>query len=128
MTVAASEAYNTAFEAAPDGAGSASPSPPGPDTAGGREPVREITGVPAAMIEFFSRRRAAIEARYAELVRDYRTEHGHDPDAGAVPPAGPAGQPRHPAGQEAAPLPGRQAGRVARGTDRSGSAPARSPG
>ena len=35
------------------------------------------------MIEFFSRRRAAIEARYAELVRDYRTAHGHDPDAGA---------------------------------------------
>ena len=39
---------------------------------GGREPVREITGVPFGMIELFSRRRAAIEARYAELVRDYR--------------------------------------------------------
>ena len=45
--------------------------------------MREITGVPAPMIEFFSRRRAAIEGRYAELVRDYRTEHGHDPDASA---------------------------------------------
>ena len=32
------------------------------------------------MIEFFSRRRAAIEARYAELVREYRAVHGHDPD------------------------------------------------
>ena len=31
------------------------------------------------MIAFFSRRRAAIEARYAELLRDYRAAHGHDP-------------------------------------------------
>ena len=40
------------------------------------------------------------------------------PGRGRVPPAGPAGQPRHPAGQEAAPLAGRQAGRVAGGADR----------
>ena len=36
------------------------------------------------MIEFFSRRRAAIEARYAELVREYRTAHGHDPAPGVA--------------------------------------------
>jgi conjugative relaxase-like TrwC/TraI family protein len=82
MTVAASEVYNTGFEAAlSESLGVTFTARP--DTAGGREPVREITGVPAPMIEFFSRRRAAIEARYAELVRDYRTQHGHDPDASA---------------------------------------------
>jgi hypothetical protein len=32
------------------------------------------------MIEFFSRRQAAIERRYAALVRDYHAEHGLDPD------------------------------------------------
>ena len=82
MTVAASEVYNTGFEAALS-ASLGVTFTARPDTAGGREPVREITGVPAAMIEFFSRRRAAIEGRYAELVRDYRSEHGHDPDASA---------------------------------------------
>jgi hypothetical protein len=61
MTVAVS-AYNTAFEARLSAAlGVAFTARP--DTAGGREPVREITGVPFPMIEFFSRRRAAIEAR-----------------------------------------------------------------
>jgi conjugative relaxase-like TrwC/TraI family protein len=83
MTVAASEAYNTAFEVHLTnrlGVTFASR----PDTASGREPVREIAGVPPAMIAFFSRRRAAIEARYAELVRDYRAAHGHDPGTGAA--------------------------------------------
>ena len=83
MTVAASEAYNTAFEVHLTtrlGVTFA----PRPDTAAGREPVREIAGVPPAMIAFFSRRRAAIEARYAELVRDYRAAHGHDPGTGAA--------------------------------------------
>jgi conjugative relaxase-like TrwC/TraI family protein len=82
MTVAASEVYNTGFEAALS-ASLGVTFTARPDTAGGREPVREFTGVPAAMIEFFSRRRAAIEGRYAELVRDYRSAHGHDPDASA---------------------------------------------
>jgi TrwC relaxase len=82
MTVAASEVYNTGFEAALS-ASLGVTFTARPDTLGGREPVREITGVPLPMIEFFSRRRAAIEGRYAELVRDYRSEHGHDPDAGA---------------------------------------------
>jgi hypothetical protein len=79
MTVAASEAYNTGFEAHLS-ASLGVTFTARPDTTGGREPVREITGVPSAMIEFFSRRRAAIERRYAALVRDYRAEHGRDPD------------------------------------------------
>jgi hypothetical protein len=33
------------------------------------------------MIEFFSRRRAAIEKRYKELLGDYRARHGHEPPA-----------------------------------------------
>jgi conjugative relaxase-like TrwC/TraI family protein len=82
MTVAASEVYNTGFEAALS-ASLGVTFTARPDTLGGREPVREISGVPVPMIEFFSRRRAAIEARYAELLRDYRIRHGHDPDAGA---------------------------------------------
>jgi conjugative relaxase-like TrwC/TraI family protein len=82
MTVAASEAYNTAFEAHLS-TRLAVTFTARPDTAGGREPVREITDVPPAMIEFFSRRRAAIETRYADLVREYRGRHGHDPDAAA---------------------------------------------
>jgi conjugative relaxase-like TrwC/TraI family protein len=82
MTVAASECYNTAFEAALTGSLGVTFTPR-PDTNGSREPVREITNVPFGMIEFFSRRRAAIEARYAELVRGYRRGHGHDPPSAA---------------------------------------------
>jgi hypothetical protein len=82
MKVAASEAYNTAFEARLSASlGVTFTARPG--AAGGREPVREITGVPHSMIEFFSRRRAAIEARYTELLRAYRGTHGHDPDPAA---------------------------------------------
>jgi conjugative relaxase-like TrwC/TraI family protein len=79
MTVAVSEAYNTGFEAHLS-ARLGVTFTARPDTAGGREPVREITGVPVSMVAFFSRRRAAIEARYAELLREYRGTHGHDPD------------------------------------------------
>jgi len=83
MTAAASEAYNTAFEVhltARLGVTFTNR----PDTREGREPVREIAGIPAAMTEFFSRRRAAIEARYAQLVREYRDDHGQDPPAAAA--------------------------------------------
>jgi conjugative relaxase-like TrwC/TraI family protein len=83
MIVAASETYNTAFEAALT-ARLGVTFTARPDTRGGREPVREITGVPFAMIEFFSRRRVAIESRYAELVRGYWDEHGHDPSVGTA--------------------------------------------
>ena len=83
MTVAASEAYNTAFEAHLTALLGVTFTPR-PDTAAGREPVREIAGVPPTVITYFSRRRAAIEGRYAELVRDYRAAHGHDPGTGAA--------------------------------------------
>jgi conjugative relaxase-like TrwC/TraI family protein len=80
MTVAASECYNTAFEAALT-ARLGVTFTPRPDTTAGREPVREIGGVPFGMIEHFSRRRAQIEARYAQLIREFRRVHGRDPAA-----------------------------------------------
>jgi len=82
MTVAASEFYNTWFEtelSARLGVIFAAR----PDTAAAKEPVREIKGVPVAVIEHFSARRTEIEARYEQLVREYRREHGRDPGAGA---------------------------------------------
>ncbi len=82
-TVAVSEAYNTAFEAHLTAALGVRFTAR-PDTTGGREPVREIEGVPFGMIDYFSRRRAAIEKRYDQLVREYRGRHGHDPSAGAA--------------------------------------------
>jgi conjugative relaxase-like TrwC/TraI family protein len=80
IAVAASEAYNTAFEAHLT-ASLGVTFTARPDTTGGREPVREIDGVPFGMTDYFSRRRAAIEKRYGQLVRDYRAAHGHDPPA-----------------------------------------------
>jgi conjugative relaxase-like TrwC/TraI family protein len=80
VTVAVSEAYNTAFEAHLTHTLGVTFTAR-PDTTGGREPVREIDGVPFGMIGYFSRRRATIEKRYAHLIRDYRHQHGHDPPA-----------------------------------------------
>jgi len=83
MTVAASEFYNTRFETeltARLGVSFA----PRPGTATGREPVREITRMPTAVIKHFSARRTEIEARYEQLVRAYRREHGRDPAGGVV--------------------------------------------
>jgi conjugative relaxase-like TrwC/TraI family protein len=79
MTVAVSEAYNTGFEAHLSARFGVTFTAR-PDTAEGCEPVREITGIPMPMISFFSRHRAAIEARYVLLLREYRDAHGHDPD------------------------------------------------
>ena len=53
------------------------------------------------MIGHFSRRRAQIEARYAELVRELPARARPRPRPRGLPPARPAGQPRHPPGQEA---------------------------
>jgi conjugative relaxase-like TrwC/TraI family protein len=78
MKVAVSEAYNTGFEAHLASLLGVTFTPR-PDTTGGREPVREVSGVPMSVIQFFSRRRAAIEARYAELLHEYRAAHGRDP-------------------------------------------------
>jgi conjugative relaxase-like TrwC/TraI family protein len=87
ITVAASEFYNTRFEielpARLARAGYAASFTPRPDTARNAEPVREITGVPAEFIAFFSSRRAQVEARYQQLIREYRHAHGYDPPAGA---------------------------------------------
>jgi conjugative relaxase-like TrwC/TraI family protein len=79
LRVAASECYNTAFEGRLTAAlGARFTARPG--TGGdGKDPIREIDGVPAVMIAHFSRRRAAIEARYDTLLAGYRARHGHDP-------------------------------------------------
>ncbi len=42
-------------------------------------PVREVAGIPVELIKAFSRRRGEIEQVYHELLRAYRTEHGHEP-------------------------------------------------
>jgi conjugative relaxase-like TrwC/TraI family protein len=46
----------------------------------GKQPVIEVAGISPAVLEHFSRRRAQLEARYDELLADYRTRHGRDPD------------------------------------------------
>jgi conjugative relaxase-like TrwC/TraI family protein len=78
ITVAVSEFYNTAFET------ELRRRLPvtfveRPDTAGAREPIREIAGIPVEFIEHFSSRRTDIETRYEQLLRAFRREHGHDP-------------------------------------------------
>jgi conjugative relaxase-like TrwC/TraI family protein len=79
LGVAASERYNTRFEdALARRCGVSFEDRPG--GAAGKRPVREISGVPLELIRHFSRRRAAIESRYAELRNDYRTDHGREPD------------------------------------------------
>ncbi|MET8160368.1 MobF family relaxase [Sphaerisporangium sp. NPDC005289] len=79
ITVAASEFYNTAFETElrrriPVTFTARS------DTRDQREPIWEITGIGLEFIEFFSSRRTDIEARYEQLLRRFRREHGHDPN------------------------------------------------
>ncbi|MFI5955373.1 MobF family relaxase [Cryptosporangium sp. NPDC051539] len=82
MTVAVSEHYNTIFQAALTQRLGVTWTPRTPP--GGKEPVHEIAGVPAEFVEHFSRRRAAIEARYAQLLVEYRAAHGHDASASAA--------------------------------------------
>jgi conjugative relaxase-like TrwC/TraI family protein len=83
ITVAASELYNTRveqelhtrlgleFEVRAD-------------TAGKREPVREIKGFPSGVLTHFTRRRAEIEREYGRLVGDFRARHGRDPSLAAA--------------------------------------------
>jgi len=79
--VAASERYNTRVE---DGVrlrlGVAFAARPDTVRRDAR-PVREVVGVPTALIKHFSRRRLAIEGRWHELLREYRAAHG-EPDRG----------------------------------------------
>ena len=79
LGVAASERYNTRFEdELVRRLGVGFTERPGNDQ--GKRPVREVAGVPVALIRHFSKRRAAIEDRYVELIADYRHTHGREPD------------------------------------------------
>ncbi|WP_034087934.1 MobF family relaxase [Streptacidiphilus albus] len=81
-TVAASEFYNTRFETELTARlGVSFAARPGSSS---KEPVREIVGVPTEFITHFSSRRTEIEARYEQLLRSYRADHGRDPGTGAA--------------------------------------------
>ncbi len=47
----------------------------------GRRPVREVVGMPPAILDAFSKRRHGIEQQYQELLRDYQDRHSHEPAA-----------------------------------------------
>lgn len=83
MTVAASEHYNTRFETELvhrlAQRGYRIEFVERPDTVGTREPIREIAGVDPKVIDHFSSRRTQIEARYDQLLRQFRRENGYDP-------------------------------------------------
>ena len=81
MTVTASEHYNTELTARIRAYTGADVTPK--VTRAGREPVWEIAGIPASLIEHFSTRRAAIAPLIEELTDTYRREHGRAPDAAA---------------------------------------------
>ncbi|MFF1785619.1 MobF family relaxase [Kitasatospora sp. NPDC058243] len=81
MTVAASEFYNSRFETELT-ARLGVQFEAREDSATKRQPVREIVGVPVEAITHFSSRRTEIEARYEQLLREYRRDHGHDPSRG----------------------------------------------
>lgn len=83
MTVASSELYNTRLEAELH-TRLGLEFEVRPDTAGKREPVREIKGFPARVLAHFTRRRAGIEAEYQRLVAQFRAEHGRDPSLAAA--------------------------------------------
>ncbi|MFC1407132.1 MULTISPECIES: MobF family relaxase [Streptacidiphilus] len=76
-TVAASEFYNTRFET--ELTARLGVTFEARETRGKKQPVREIAGVPTAFITHFSARRTEIEARYEQLLRTYRADHGRDP-------------------------------------------------
>ncbi len=77
--VAASERYNTRFEdAMTRRLGVRFVDRPG-SVRDDKRVIREIDGVSTALIEHFSKRRAAIEDRYTALATDYRHAHGHEP-------------------------------------------------
>jgi len=82
MTVAASELYNTRLEAELH-ARLGVEFEVRPDTAGKREPVREIEGFPSRVLTHFTRRRSDIEAKYQRLVAEFRAAHGRDPSLAA---------------------------------------------
>jgi conjugative relaxase-like TrwC/TraI family protein len=81
MAVTASEHYNTRVQAhVADRLGVVFEARA---TERGKQPVVEVAGIPHPVLEHFSRRRAQLEARYDQLLADYRTRHGRDPDFAA---------------------------------------------
>ncbi len=92
--VAASEAYNTALEAhLREGLGVQFVDVP---RAGGKRPVREISGVDAALCARWSRRRSDIEDRQGELAEEFTARHGRRPDREGVDRARATREPRDP--------------------------------
>ena len=77
--VAASERYNTRLEEAISRRLGVEFTERADSIRRDKRSVREVAGVPVALIKHFSRRRAAIEDRYRELASDYRHTHGHEP-------------------------------------------------
>lgn len=77
--VAASERYNTRFEEMLTRRLGVQFADRADSIRAEKRVVREITGVPQQLIKHFSKRRAAIESRYADLTTDYRQRHGHEP-------------------------------------------------
>jgi conjugative relaxase-like TrwC/TraI family protein len=77
--VSASEFYNTRIEALLIKAAGVqfAESTPRP----GKRPVREIVGVPAELIDHYSSRSAAIEARVGDLAKHFQLTHGREPTA-----------------------------------------------
>ncbi len=76
MAVSASETYNTAIEDELRTRLGVEFAPR--ETGRGRLPVREIDGIPQALLTAFSSRRAGIEKGYQAALADYRQTHGHD--------------------------------------------------
>lgn len=77
-TVAASETYNTALEKhLTEGVGVRFEQRPNPDPR--KRPVREIVAVDAALSQRWSARRESIQARRAELAREFQAAHGRPP-------------------------------------------------
>uniref|UniRef100_UPI0009FBDAAC MobF family relaxase n=1 Tax=Mycobacterium avium TaxID=1764 RepID=UPI0009FBDAAC len=76
--VAASELYNTRLEAYL-GQRLGLVFEEVPPSGRGKRPVREIVGVSTELMERWSSRRAAIEARTAELSKQFQATHGREP-------------------------------------------------
>lgn len=76
MAVSASETYNTAIEDEIRTRLGVEFAPR--ETGRGRLPVREIDGIPQALLTAFSSRRTQIEQGYQAALADYRQTHGHD--------------------------------------------------
>lgn len=77
VTVAASELYNTQLEA--HLGRSLGVRFVDVDKGRGKRSVREIDGVPSELMTRWSSRRAAIEARTAELAKAFQADHGREP-------------------------------------------------